>query len=960
MPVFEECSVLIPAATLEDFPADLSDYDARSMLAAWTVLWHPQLLAATNQLPTWYRADSPPEPKPGLLVVVSTASAVELPPDYSSRIDATAESHLVTGASRAEFLSNIISIGSDGFSDPPALPAAEDNDRIVSVDDFYAAGYASLQIQVMTRRLRYTSNLDEIHLQNRAVDAAKAFLIGNTTDSIAALHDVFDALAQERDHYFSSSDPHLIDLTLASASTAADMVREIESSDLNRETEGILATPRNVLIDQDVANALIGGSDDQLDILRRRIADGHVGWAGGGPSASLCLDTMTMQAASLAIDHARSECQQASGVAPVVFARFTGGWPGDMTWSLASHGYRGLIPIDFAAGSGHADEAKVILETGRSQIEALTAKPFDAASDSAFLNLGAKLGEAIDGGEISTALFAHWPGQICDSYADVRRAASWSLCLGRFWKLDDYFTEGEHPYHHGKVLATSKHAAGYLDSAVEDGRPDPISSLAKQFRQSVQQDQLELVSGLADLAAGIETNKDDPLRDFCDAVIGNVSASQAGLLLINPVSAGSRVGVSTEFPVSTEPKHVFASSQQGSHTEVTVDVPGCGFVLLRTAGKSSGQSRSLADRLRGRFASGQRSIATTERSDGSARLQNEFMEVVISPTSGGVSGVYSGSVRGNRFSMKLVGNVVRDQSDVVGESPKSVMKCKSVRVGSTSPATGSVIVTGSIHDSDQDQRLAGFTLQYSLNRGSRTLQVTGELSPVNEIVGSPWQNYIAARAAVSGESAICRPMVRDKVHRRSSRNLVAPLGVVIDEAERQTLIASGGLAFHRVVADRFLDTLLLVQGESQRKFDLSYGFDVPTPVATSRSLVCPTFQVPVSASAVTPSIGWMIHASPKAILVSSLAVDRTEDGRMRALLRIVQTQPQPCTAIVRFLRDVESAVLVEQVSAGRTAPATEEGESPQPLETKGDRISVSLPSHGVADVMVVFCNGDSR
>ena len=61
MPVFDECCVLIPVSTLEDFPSDLSDYDARSLLAAWTVLWNPHLLAQTEQIPTWYRADSPPE-----------------------------------------------------------------------------------------------------------------------------------------------------------------------------------------------------------------------------------------------------------------------------------------------------------------------------------------------------------------------------------------------------------------------------------------------------------------------------------------------------------------------------------------------------------------------------------------------------------------------------------------------------------------------------------------------------------------------------------------------------------------------------------------------------------------------------------------------------------------------------------------------------------------------------------
>ena len=157
MAAFEECCVLIPAATLKDFPSDLSDYDARSMLAAWTVLWHPRLLASTGQLPTWVRADSPAEPKPGTLIVVPAPSFAQLPADFQSRADKCEGCHLVTGGSRSELLTVIDSVDSDQAQPPGQdLPSIAGEDRNVSVEDFYAAAYASLQVQVMTRRLRST------------------------------------------------------------------------------------------------------------------------------------------------------------------------------------------------------------------------------------------------------------------------------------------------------------------------------------------------------------------------------------------------------------------------------------------------------------------------------------------------------------------------------------------------------------------------------------------------------------------------------------------------------------------------------------------------------------------------------------------------------------------------------------------------------------------------------------
>ena len=177
MPVFDECCVLIPVSTLEDFPSDLSDYDARSLLAAWTILWHPRLLAQTEQLPAWYRADSPPEPLGQRLFTVPNPSLSILPDGYQIRAEQAEKACWVTGDSREEML---------GKLNLAPCPPLTDGSRTVTQQDFFAAAYASLQVQVMTRRLRYTSNLDEIHLQNRLVAAAKSFIDGKADDCIAA------------------------------------------------------------------------------------------------------------------------------------------------------------------------------------------------------------------------------------------------------------------------------------------------------------------------------------------------------------------------------------------------------------------------------------------------------------------------------------------------------------------------------------------------------------------------------------------------------------------------------------------------------------------------------------------------------------------------------------------------------------------------------------------------------
>ena len=80
--------------------------------------------------------------------------------------------------------------------------------REITVNDFFAAAYAALQVQIMTKRLRYTSNLDELHLQTCAVNAAKAFVKGDVNTASDAA-DLFDSLARGKGSlFFVRPSPH--------------------------------------------------------------------------------------------------------------------------------------------------------------------------------------------------------------------------------------------------------------------------------------------------------------------------------------------------------------------------------------------------------------------------------------------------------------------------------------------------------------------------------------------------------------------------------------------------------------------------------------------------------------------------------------------------------------------------------------------------------------------------------
>ena len=70
----EELIVLLPCHSLEDFPSHHEGEEADGLLAAWSGLWHPAMIAAVNQVPQWFRADAPPENPRNRLIVIPQVS----------------------------------------------------------------------------------------------------------------------------------------------------------------------------------------------------------------------------------------------------------------------------------------------------------------------------------------------------------------------------------------------------------------------------------------------------------------------------------------------------------------------------------------------------------------------------------------------------------------------------------------------------------------------------------------------------------------------------------------------------------------------------------------------------------------------------------------------------------------------------------------------------------------------
>ncbi|WP_182865877.1 hypothetical protein [Stieleria mannarensis] len=958
MAPFDECSVLLPSATLEDFPVGGSNSDARSLLAGWTVLWHPRLLAQTEQMPTWYRAETPPNPEGPRVIVVPDPSLKQIPSDFRRKCDANPDCVWVTGADRTEMLAGLGGALGIAPEDPSCQPL-QSGPRTLGIEDFFAAAYLSLQVQIMTRRLRYTSNLDELHLQNRIVAAAKAFCQRDATAAAEGLHDVFDCLSEERDHYFSS-DPHLVDLTLLtpgvlkSAIEAGWLERFEASAGADNDADGVLGTPRNVLIDAAVATEIDAakvdaGNSERFDRFVHLLSMGTVGWAGGGLAGdSSCLDAMTMASARHMVESGTALATRAIGRAPSVYGTLSGLTPADLIPCLSALGYQGVIPIDFTAGIGFGDESKVIVSGGHRELEALTAKPIDAAGDAAFLSLGAHLGELIDSGEVATALLVHWPERVCDSFLDLCRAATWSVAMGRFWTLPRYFTDGEHPYHHGTLDALSKHSASSVVERLVGPAPDEtLHSMAESFCQTVRSEARRTLRSIALLANPRLIDAADEVDDrrlICQAIgvapaSGELPAKHA--LCFNPHAVAARRQAKLRGGAPPAEKFVYsATAAGGADCDVTFDVPAMGFTRLSSTHPV--KKKGLLKRLTG----AETGIAEP------AVLKNAFMAVALDETAGGISGVYSAS-RGNRLSMRLVA-----AADLSGDPDGGTMVCQRMQVEQSDLTVGVITASGELRNRDGNA-IAEFTLRYQLQRGSRLLQIEGQLTPKTEVrVASEsdfWKNYFALRTAVAGEAAILRPLVRDKVHSASSKKLVAPLGVVIDEAEKQTLVAGRGLPLHRKVGDRFLDTLVGIPGGGDAiAFQVTLAFDCPSPVAIARSCIAPADVFAIDLSDTGSSGGetgqaWLVHVSSADVMVTEIETARRRDGKLAARMQVIQTRPKTSKVRLQFCAAARAAFVADASGIERSLD-----ELPDDVQCDDGVVTLSLGNHQAVDLVVVF------
>lgn len=950
-----ECLLLLPGHGLDDFPRSLASDEANALLAGWVALWHPNLIAAIRTAPRWQQSAYPPADLNDLLIVLPSISESALRSGFEDEVSAAGSLLVRARAPWTEFQSELL--GATGLN--------QSNPTTESLRfDFAALGYAFLQVQLMTRQMRYTSNLDELLFSDQALQAAQAAVADDRELAERMLQSCFDQLGQERDHYYSL-DVNLIDVTLLAPTTlGASLKKQLSQSH----------PPTSLLASATIVRKLHDEQTESMQMLNTALSHRSTVLVGGldheRPHPLMSFDAVRRDLA-----RARAAYEKLGVPQPKVFSRYTYGIVPDMSLHLRRSGFVGSMLVGWDGGEyPQGTQAKISWEASDGTfLPALAPKVIDAANPSNFLTLGLKAGESLDREQVPALVLAHWPNRYCDFFHLLVAITKRTPALGKWVLADDFFENTDASYHQERLAANLfRHdwfsAAGSLTAAQLFQRTQAyqrLQSLANAVQNlSNLAYQLDHYHRVPALAAGTpsESQTQSPVYtaaplaawaprlcevwDHIDALfdpsagdgelermgeqlgtlksvllqrlvkhlapgaaaipadqIGKVP--EAARLVVNPYSCAARVPVRSNIKqmIAPELKCLHSAGEVNGEHVALIDTPPFGFVLANT--KASVPTKSK-----------QRSLA-----EPGGLLQNEFFEAQIDSTRGHLRSLHVPDRRGNRFSFSIARREVNGN-----EFQHSEMKADRVEtlvntnVFSTIRSQGQLLDQGSISGK--------FEIDYSTWRGSRVMEVAVRLHELCAMGGDPWKSAYVLRFAWPTESAILRVFASGARESWASGTALAPQLIEIDEVEYRTHLLTGGLAFHRRCQGRFLETLIAVSGQTEVSHRFGIAVDLPYPQHSAAQFTDGCFDVPLSASSsVQNRSSWLFSVDARnSKLDLECPLVNAQGELVGQRLRMAEAEGKSANAVIRCSRDVSEAYRVDNLG-GRLGKLTVSGDT---------------------------------
>jgi alpha-mannosidase len=888
---YHDVVILFPGHGLEDFPTDLPDEKATGLLNAFAVAWHPAVLAAVKSLPAEHRADVPPSITAGRLIIVPPACDELIPAGWLTEARADGAT-VITGIAERDELARAL-LQSPGIS-PPADAAPLDSELVA---DFYALGTCRLQLELLTRRMHHFGTSDDAQLRRVAIAAAEAAMAGNVDAAHAGLVSSFEALTETRDRFYPV-ECYLLDLCL--------LIPRLADAHLAATLAG--ATPVSILATAADIEQMFREKPELKPQFQRAFEAGGLDVLGGEfrerPVPLLPLASVLGE-----FEKGREAFRRSLGRAPETWARRRYGFSTLLPQILQRFGYKSALHVALDDGLyPDTEQSKVRWEGCDSTvIDATTRIPLAAESAGSYLRFPSRMAESMQQDQTAAVIWARWPEVRSPFWQDFERIQKYGPVLGRFVTFHHFFEQTDDPGRQSRFEET-EYLSPFLIQAVAAQERDPIGRFQKHFQRRARFDAGATLDGLASIlreepigtsgssqleeriesagpdlpAAGSESDLSDAEIDsFVDRsarrlgeIVLQGAAGAPGYLVLNPLSFDRTVAaelpkLETPPPIQLPVRGVQLDSK---HQHVMVDLPSCGYVWIPARSpkpeRSSGSSAAMWE---------------------AGMIRNEFIEVHVNETTGGISRVKQFGRKPNRLSQQLAFRFPRERTPRTAESGESavqertfysVMRCSSTTVTSRGPGLGEIVTTGTLVDPEDGSVVSEFGQTVRLWRGRPIIELEIELRPVRLPDGDPWSNYFASRFAWNDSAATLTRGVLGSAHGVQWERFESPHFVEIATETQRTTLLFRGLPFHRKTGPRMLDSILVVGGETSRTFRFGIAIDRDYPMQSALDVLVPPVVVatPNGPPAAGRS-GWLFHIDAKNVqILQILPLKQPEPG----------------------------------------------------------------------------------
>ncbi len=959
----EDIVVLIPSHGLEDFPTELGEGPASSLLNAFAAAWHPALVAAKKSIPTWERADEPPSDIGTRVVFVPEPAEEWLPGGWATR----AESEGATVVRSVEERADVVAKALSGLQDVPEVDAE-------LVADFHALGSCWLQIELLTRHMHHFSNLDDAQLQREGIAAAESAVAGDAEATRAHLRRCFEALHEARERFYPV-DCYLLDLCLLIPELADDHLVRTAGTD----------QPKNLLVCGTDLDEIARESAEALEAVRAAHERGTLDVVGGEyrerPTTLLPLGSLLHE-----FESGRAVFRERFGKPP-------------RTWGRRRFGLSTLLP-QILTRSGYHTALHVILDDGfypdaegskerwegcdGSVVDAVSRIPLAGDSAVSFLRFSQRMAEAMDMDQVAAVVFARWPEVKTPWLDDLVRMSKYAPVLGEFVTFETFSERTEMP---GRLSTyrESEYLSPFLVQAVARKESSPLGRYASHLTRRTYHEAGSWLRNTAAALLGrppqtdlqtewseaVESGGPDPNdaapADLDASVYGWMQSSAGqlaelvltpgdappGRLVFNPLSFQRRVACDLPAVEAVDlAGPVKVAQKDGDSLAALVEVPACGFAWFPVGESTSGpdgEHESLVD-------------------EEELVMRNEFFEVHVSPTTGGIHTIKEFGRKPNRLSQQLAMRFAHEKTipapEGGGEPTRtfySSMECTGTDVTSTGPAFAEVVTRGNLLDPSDGSVLARFSQRFRLWRGRRTLDVAVVLDVKRMPEGSPWNEYVASRFAWNETTAAVGRSVLGQAHLSSGERIESLHFVEIaNTGDERTTIVPFGLPFHRKSGDRMIDSLMVVEGEEQRHFRFAITVDDPYPMQAALDALVPPVVLPTNGGRPNSgATGWFFHLSAKNVQLTAVlplldpdpvAVRPDDEGTRDEVpagngfaVRLVETEGRRREVKLRLFRTPSYAR--QRDFEGRTIGT---------LPIQDDAVIVNVTPYEIADVELRF------